>query len=66
MRSGGAAYKIYRAAEFLDKPLEALAVYLPIGGGAEGRGGSTSGKADNVGSKEMCSPLEKGQAEGRG
>ena len=32
----------------IDKRYEALAVYLPIGGGAEGGGGSTSGKKSHV------------------
>ena len=48
MRSGGAAHKLYSAASF-DKRAEALAMYLPIGGGAEGRGGSSSGKRNDVG-----------------
>ena len=49
MRSDGAAHNSYNAAEFLDRPQEAITMYLPIGGGAEGRGGSTSGKKKHVG-----------------
>ena len=32
----------------IDRRVEAVALYLPIGGGAEGGGGSTSGKKNNV------------------
>ena len=34
--------------EILDRRKEAIAMYLPIGGGAEGRGGSSIGKKRDV------------------
>ena len=42
MRSVGAAHNLYSAVKFWKKEA-ALETYLPIGGGAVGRGGSTSG-----------------------
>ena len=50
----------------IDGRAEVVALYLPIGGGAEGGGGSSSGKKGNVRNRKMRSPLEKGQAKGRG
>ena len=41
--------QIIKRREVFEKSVEMLATYLPIGGGAEGRGGSTSGKMDDVG-----------------
>ena len=38
----------------LDRRQAAIAMYLPIGGGAEGRGGSTSGKKKYVGITVRC------------
>ena len=48
MRSEGAMHNSYSIAS-IDKWAEAVALYLPIGGGAEGGGGSTSGKKSYVG-----------------
>ena len=41
--------QIIKRREVFEKSVEMLATYLPIGGGAEGRGGSTSCKMDDVG-----------------
>ena len=57
---------IHKASRVLDKREEAVAPYLPIGGGAEGRGGSSSGKRMMLDYRKMRRPLEKGQAEGQG
>ena len=39
---------IHIASQVLDKTLEVPVLYRPIGGDAEGRGGSTSGKMNYV------------------
>ena len=49
VRSEGAMHNSYSIASFLDSREEAVAPYLPIGGGAVGRGGSSSGKKKYVG-----------------
>ena len=48
VRNGGAMHNSYSIVSFY-KCSEAVASYLPIGGGAEGRGGSSSGKKNDVG-----------------
>ena len=57
----------YKAPRVLHKREEAVALYLPIGGGAAGRGGSSSGKKNNVGMALRCvAPLGRAKGQGYG